>query len=52
MFTMIAPILEVANWTTTHSAWFMAQMPTRSPFSTPRPMRARATWFTWDRKSR
>ena len=52
MLTMIAPILAVANCTTIHSAWFIAQMPTRSPFSTPRPMSARATSFTLARNSR
>ena len=32
----------VAYWMTTHSARFGAQMPTRSPFSTPRASRPRA----------
>ena len=36
----------VANWVTTHSWRFGAQMPTRSPFPTPRAMKARAAWST------
>ena len=36
MFTRIAPILAVAYWTSTHSAQFGDQMPTRSPAWRPR----------------
>jgi hypothetical protein len=35
MVTRIAPSFAVPYWTSTHSAQFGAQMPTRSPFHTP-----------------
>ena len=41
--TSTAPIRAVAYWTSTHSAQFGAQIPTRSPFSTPRATSPRAT---------
>ena len=47
MLTRIAPTRAVANCTTTHSAQFGAQMPTRSPFSTPAASRPRAHRSTW-----
>jgi hypothetical protein len=39
---MIAPMRAVAYWTTTHSQRLGDQMPTRSPFFTPRARSARA----------
>src|SRR5439155_1347119 len=47
MLTRIAPILAVANWTTTHSALFGDQIPTRSPRATPSARRPRAQRSTW-----
>ena len=41
--TMIAPICAVAYCTSTHSATFGLQMPTRSPFATPRAINPFAT---------
>ena len=35
MLTRIAPIRAVANWVSTHSGTFGAQMPTRSPLAIP-----------------
>ena len=46
MLTRMAPILAVAYCTTVHSAQFGAQMPTRSPFSTPSDISPRATRST------
>src|SRR5450755_1940460 len=43
MLTRIAPILAVPYWSSTHSAQFGAQMPTRSPASMPAATRPSAT---------
>src|SRR5439155_23952293 len=47
MLTRIAPIAEVAYWTMTHSYRLGDQMPTRSPFLTPRAMSPQATSSHW-----
>ena len=44
MLTRITPIRAVAYCISTHSARFGAQIPTRSPFFTPRTSRPRATF--------
>ena len=42
MFTSTTPALAVAYWSSTHSAQFGDQMPTRSPASMPAPISPRA----------
>ena len=42
MFTSTIPAFAVAYWSSTHSAQFGAQMPTRSPASMPAAISPRA----------
>ena len=43
MFTSTTPALAVAYWSSTHSAQFGDQMPTRSPAAIPVAIRPRAS---------
>src|SRR5689334_2957652 len=46
MLTRMIPSFAVANWVITHSAQFGAQMPARSPLTSPRPASERAARST------